>query len=74
MKKNFRDQIRFYINCKFPNKKTKIKLITYSGKKVCNIKLTKDELNAIVVAAAMNNQTTEQFVIDSLKLSLENKS
>jgi len=25
MKKNFRDQIRFYINSKFPNKKIKIK-------------------------------------------------
>ena len=47
MKKNFRDQIRFYINSKFPNKKIKIKFVTHSGKKICNVKLTKKQFDAI---------------------------
>jgi hypothetical protein len=73
MKKNFRDQIRFYINSKFPNKKIKIKFVTHSGKKICNVKLTKKQFNAITLAASLANETVQDFFLNSIKIYLKDK-
>ena len=73
MKKNFRDQIRFYINSKLPNKKVKIKFVTYSGKKVCNLKLTQKQFDNITAAAALADETVQQFFINSIKIYLKDK-
>jgi len=73
MKKNFRDRIRFYINSKFPNKKVKIKFVTYSGKKVCNLKLTQKQSDNITAAAALSNETVQDFFLNSIKIYLKDK-
>jgi hypothetical protein len=73
MKKNFRDQIRFYINSKFPNKKIKIKFVTHAGKKICNVKLTKKQFNAITLAASLANETVQDFFLNSIKIYLKDK-
>jgi len=74
MKKNFRDQIRFYINSKFPNKKIKIKFVTHSGKKICNVKLTKKQFHAITLAASLSNETVQDFFLNSIKIYLKDKN
>jgi uncharacterized protein (DUF1778 family) len=51
----------------FRNKKTKIIFLTTSGKKICNIKFSKEQFNMIEKAAEYNNQTVEQFFHDLLK-------
>lgn len=67
MKKNFRDQIRFYINSKFPNKKVKIKFRTTSGKKICTVKFNKEQFSLIESAAKVTGETIEEFFLSAIK-------
>ena len=68
LEKNFRAQNPFTTFSKFCNKKRKIKVVfrTHSGKKICNVKFSKEEFSLIEKAAEYEKQTINEFFAQML--------